>query len=94
MNNEIKNNVKQTSTWQRGFFILLFLFCFNVAEFVLFTISVVQFLFFLITGKPNSRLTKFGKQLAIYVYQIVNFLVYKTEVKPFPFIDWPQKLNE
>jgi hypothetical protein len=44
----------------------------------------------LFTGKPNARLLDVGLSLAQYVYQVVEYLTFNTEVRPFPFdAEWP-----
>jgi hypothetical protein len=44
----------------------------------------------LFTGKPNERLKDTGLSLAQYVYQVIEYLTFNTEVRPFPFdAEWP-----
>lgn len=40
--------------------------------------------------EPNPRLRGFGRSLATYQHQILDFLLFNSEQKPFPFDDWPQ----
>ncbi|GEM_PF-1901526 len=80
---------KDRSTWMRGLFMLLFAALFHVTAAVTGAVAVVQFLWKLITGDTNPRLLRFGEDLARYFYQIMQFLTFNTEEKPFPFADWP-----
>ncbi|MCK4676329.1 MAG: DUF4389 domain-containing protein, partial [Gammaproteobacteria bacterium] len=50
MSNEIKENLKQQSTWIRGLYMLMFALFYSVAEIVLFAVVLVQFFFKLFTG--------------------------------------------
>jgi hypothetical protein len=50
---------------------------------------VIQFMMMLLAGKTNERLASFGSSLGCYLQQIVCFLTFATETKPFPFSDWP-----
>jgi hypothetical protein len=44
----------------------------------------------LFTGSVNDRLKHLGEQLARFSYQIVRYLVFASEDRPFPFdLDWP-----
>jgi hypothetical protein len=82
-------NLKDSSTWKRILYMLLFALAYSVAEFVLITVAVVQVLFKLITGDTNENLTVLGKQTALYIYDVMLFLTFNTEKKPFPFAAWP-----
>ena len=86
---EIKTSIMAVSTWQRGLFMLLFAVAYGVAELLLFVTAVFQFLCLLVTGKTLDRLRIFGENLGRYFYQIVRYLTFNTEEKPYPFSDWP-----
>lgn len=75
--------------WLRGFFMLLMALACHVSVSVLFIISLIQFLIVLLNDTPNERLVSFGRSLARYLQQIVNFMTFATEETPFPFNDWP-----
>ncbi len=85
----LKTNVTRGATWLRGLFMLLFAVIFNIAEIMLGAIVVFQFLNVLVTGKPMPRLVGFGESLGRFIYQIVRYLTFDTEDRPFPFADWP-----
>ncbi len=86
---DIKTSIKAGSTWRRGLFMLLFAVAYGVAELLLFVTAVFQFLCLLVTGKTLDRLRIFGESLGRYFYQIVRYLTFNTEEKPYPFSDWP-----
>lgn len=73
----------------RGLFMLLMGMLYSLAGTVLLAVAVIQFVFLIAAEKPNTRLTAFGKSLAEYIRQIVEFQTFVTEEKPFPFSDWP-----
>ncbi|SCY90574.1 DUF4389 domain-containing protein [Desulfoluna spongiiphila] len=72
----------------------LFMLAFWIASRVVLTIVVVLALFQLIcslvTRSPNDKIMRFGKNLGVYLSQIVDFLTYNTDQKPWPFQDWPR----
>jgi len=90
MNNDTKNNLKQTTTWVRGLYMLLFGFLAGLADVVLFGVVIFQFVHKLITGDTNERLHKLGQSIATYAYQIVQFLTFNSEYHPYPFGAWPK----
>jgi len=89
MNVETIKHYKDRSVWQRGLYMLLFIFLLGVAKFVSFVTILFLFLSVLFTGEPNEKLVKFGKNLSSYQYQILLFLAYNSEEQAFPLGDWP-----
>ena len=77
-------------TWFRLLFVLLFVVIYSVAEFVLGVIIVIQFGFVLITHERNQRLLDFTAGLTKFIYQIVQYMAFNVDEKPFPFAPWPE----
>ena len=75
--------------WVRGLIMLFFLVAFSVAHFVLNFITVVQFLWMLITGGANRSLARFGQSLAQWLADVVRFQTGVSDVRPMPWSDWP-----
>ena len=90
MDEELKHNLTAGETWIRGLFILLFAFFLFIARIVTAAVVVIQFLFTVFTGQTNGNLRKFGIALSRYIYQCLMFLTYNSDIKPFPFEDWPE----
>jgi hypothetical protein len=80
--------------WLRGFFMLLFVLIWSVVEIVLYAVAVLQFGFTLFTGAPNAPLRRFGATLALFFRDVVRFLTYASDDRPFPFRDWPKDREE
>jgi len=89
MNNDLKQNVKDSNIWMRLLFMLLFTLIFCISRVIIGAVVVVQFLWVLFTGSKNNPLLSFGSQLAAYIYQIYRYLSFNTEKRPFPFDDFP-----
>lgn len=90
MSEDLKQNLSRSSIWMRLLYMLLFTVFYSLAEVVLVAVVTFQFLITLFTGTPNGRLLKFGKSLSTYVYQVLRYLTFNSEVRPFPFGDWPE----
>ena len=100
--NGIIDRIKDTNSWLR----ILLMFGYLVALYVIALLAVVimvaQTIFVLASGAPNSNLVIFGEALAEYIKQIIDFLFYKSNTKPFPFAPFPiidfiansEKLNQ
>ena len=89
MDNEIKSSLTATDTWMRGLYMLLFTVIYSVTEFVLGLIVVFQFIHVLFSRDTNERLLDFSSDLSVYIYQILQFLTFNSEAKPYPFAVWP-----
>ncbi len=87
---DVKDNIKKQSTWMRGLYMLLFTIFYTLAEILLFTIVVFQFVLKLLSGDTNERLRKLGQQISTYIYQILQFMSFNSEQHPYPFGGWPK----
>lgn len=89
----LEKNVKQKSTWVRLFFMVVLAFLYGLSRLVIAAVVVIQFFYVLLTGETKAVLKAFGHSLAIYSYEVVNYLTFNTEEKPFPFEgEWPTAL--
>lgn len=85
-----EQHIKARSTWLRLLFMLVFVVFYAVSRIVVTVVVIVQFLHVLFTGETNPRLKEFGHALAAYTYQILLYLTFNSEVRPFPFDEeWP-----
>ena len=90
MNPELKQRLTASDTWMRGLYIVIFAVIFSIAEVLLTAVVVFQFLATLFTGETNARLRAFGLSLAAFIYQLVTFVTFNSDERPFPFGPWPQ----
>ena len=91
MSEPITENVEDKSIWKRILYMLLFLFAYGAAEFVMGIVVLIQLLITLVKGSTNNRLVVFGKQVALYIYDVMLFLTFNTDEMPFPFNEWPNE---
>jgi hypothetical protein len=85
-----EQHVKSRSTWLRLVFMIIMWLLFEVTRFVTAVAVILQFLHVLFTGEANPRLKQFGQSLATYTHEMVSYLTFNTEVRPFPFdAEWP-----
>lgn len=86
-----EQHYKNRSVWLRGLFMLIFIFFMGVTKFVTIVVVGFQFLVILFTAEKNNNLLMFGKSLSVYEYQVMLYLTYNSEFKPFPMGDWPKE---
>lgn len=86
---EIEDHIKSRETWLRLLFMIVFVVLYCISRFVVGAVVVLLFFWVLFTGEVNERLRSFGQSLAAYTYQVVRYLTYNTDSRPFPFDDWP-----
>ena len=85
----MSENVKSETQWLRGLFMLLYFVVYEITEMIVIFVSVLQFLFSIITGRYNENLRRFGSSLGKYAREIIDYITYNSEIKPFPFAEWP-----
>lgn len=93
MDDDLRESLTATETWIRGLYMILFAFIYSLAEVVVVAVVVFQFLWMLITRTTNERLLEFSDDLSVFIYQILQFVTFNTEEKPFPFAPWPYGLG-
>ena len=86
---DVKRNLLSADQWLRMFLMVCYLVVAWVVGIVLVVVMVAQTLVVLITAELNLNLQRFGAITAGYLYQIVMYLVYATDEKPFPFSPLP-----
>ena len=87
---ELVDNLKRPSLWKRVFFTLGFALLFNIILVPLVLLMVlVQVAFSLFAGEKNSNLADLSEKLVAYLIEVLGFLLFTTEHKPFPFNDFP-----
>ena len=85
---------KNTETFSRVFYTILFGIIGWITVWVFCCVVLIQFGFLLITGKVNKNLKEFNKEIGLYLYDMIKYLSFQTNTKPFPFRDWPYDENE
>ncbi len=80
---------KSSNQGVRAGFMLLFYIASRFVFGLVFIIALFQLICVLITGNPNDKVLHFGRSLSYYVAQIVDYLTYNSEEKPWPFQEWP-----
>jgi nitrate reductase NapE component len=86
----IEENLKSKATWTRLLFIVICCFLISISAFVGTFVVVLGFLWLLITGEVNQQLQQVGQSLATYIYEIVRYLTFNSDDKPFPLGgEWP-----
>jgi hypothetical protein len=89
MSDDIVENLTQPSQWLRVLFMIVMVVALYVVGLMLTLVTVGQVVFSLVTGGNNDNLRALGRSLTLYVKQILDFLTYNSEIKPFPFSAYP-----
>lgn len=76
-------------SWIRVVIMIVVGIAYWLSQFVVGSVALVQLGFVLITGHRNQQLTRFGAHMALYIGEIVNFLTFNSDHRPFPFSEFP-----
>jgi len=86
----IEENLKSRATWTRLLFMVICYVLVSIASFVGTFVVVLGFLWLLFTGDINRQIQQVGQSIAAYVYEIIRYLTFNTDERPFPLGgDWP-----
>ena len=89
MDQALKEKLTAKDKWLKALYILLFGIILEVIKLVTWGIAILQFVMVLVTDHPIQRLLQLSQHLGKYAAQIIHFVSYNTEQKPYPFSDWP-----
>ena len=79
-----------SATWMRVLFVVLFWIIFAITRFVIAAVAIGQCGFLIFTGKPNESLMQLGDSLSRYVNEILRFVTFNSDQRPFPFNEFPK----
>ena len=89
----LTENIKKPSIWVNFFLKVIYLIFLNFIIPFLGFVTLLQLLFSLGSKKPNDNLISFSKKISIYIYQIINFVTYSSDERPWPFNAFPDKAD-
>lgn len=75
--------------WRRAGLIVLFAIVYGLSAYLLYLIVIVQIICAFFLGATNANIQEFSLGLRHYVGEIVDYVSYNSERKPFPFSPWP-----
>lgn len=87
---QVIERIRTPSTWLRILFMLGFGVILYLVGMVLLILTVAQALFSIFTGSDNRNLRRLGAALADYVCQLLRFITYNSDERPFPFAPFPE----
>ncbi len=91
MSEEKRLTNQATGLGERLIYMLLFTIGYSIAEIVFAAVVIFQFLHLLILRERNENLLRFGAELSGYIYQVLQFLSFNSDEKPFPVGEWPHQ---
>ena len=86
----LTENIKEPSIWVNFFLKVIYLVFLNFIVPFLGFITLLQLLFSIGSKKPNENLVSFSKKISSYIYQIINFITYSSDQRPWPFNSFPE----
>ena len=87
---KMEENLKSRTTWLRLLFMFIFSLIISLTGMVGTVIVVLGFFWVLFTGEVNRELRQIGQAIAAYMYEIIRYMTFNTDDKPFPFGGkWP-----
>jgi hypothetical protein len=89
MREDLKANLTRRETWLRGLFILLLGLLGFLGQLILVAAVVFQFVSTVITAERNHQLLAFTRALASWLHQVMDYISFNRDQRPWPFDTWP-----
>jgi hypothetical protein len=86
---DVKANVKNVDTWIRGLFIIIYGVIFYFLVLIIWLVVIFQFIMKVITANLNPNVMNFSGGLTRYAFQILEYVTFQSEERPWPFGPWP-----
>lgn len=86
----MSNEYEGKAGGMRILFVVLFWMIFYVSQLIIAAVAIGQCGFVLFTNKPNHYLMQLGDSLSKYVAEILRFVTFNTDQRPFPFAEFPR----
>ena len=91
----IIGNLKQGSAWVRVILMIAFaVVLYVIIPAIVLVLMLTQTLFVFITGDSNVNLRVLGTALSKYIFEVLQFLSYASDNRPFPFSAFPSVEND
>lgn len=90
MQKDLQEKILAKDKWVRGVLMVVFAAIKYLVSGLINLVALFQFGVVLFTDHPNAKLIEFSKKLNLYLLQIINFLTFNSENKPFPFNNFPE----
>jgi len=74
----------------RLLYTVLFLAILGIATNIVWVIAVFQYIFLLITKSYMNPLRRFSANFALYLKEIIDYIIVVSNKKPFPFNEFPR----
>lgn len=74
----------------RAAFTLLFLLIYTFIRPLIIGVIILQYIHILIKKQAHPSLRAFGHSLAQYTYEIISYMTFNSDDRPFPFSAWPK----
>ena len=78
----------------RLLYTLLYLLIFEIIKLIVQVAVVSQYIFLFITLDYNRPVRNFSNKLATYTYDVIRYLTLNKNLRPFPFNDYPEPLED
>lgn len=87
---DLKNNEQPKADLTRVLYMILYLIIARIISSILFVISVGQLIYTWLSGAPSEKVLPFTASMAEYTKQIVLYVSFNSDKKPWPSDDWPK----
>lgn len=79
------------ANWERLLYTIFFVIIAKIISLIVCVVVIVQFLFSWIGGSPNEKLLSFSAALSEYAKELIVYISFNSDSKPWPVGEWPHQ---
>lgn len=83
----------QKANGERVLYTILYAIIAKIVSWMICLLVIVQFLYSWIAGSPNEKLLSFSASLSEYVKQLIVYISFNSDMKPWPKGEWPGEVE-
>jgi hypothetical protein len=87
---EVKEEVKK-ATGERLLYTIFYVVIAKIVTFIICVVVTAQFLYSWIGGSLNDKLLSFSASLSEYAKQLIAYISFNSDEKPWPMGEWPKE---
>lgn len=86
---KIETKTYPKAVMKRILYTILYLIIGRFISMILFVIAITQFIYSWVIGEPNAKILSFTDAMSEYGKQLILYVGFNSDERPWPVGDWP-----
>ena len=94
MDNKKQLNGSRKEIFIRFLYSMLYLVVFEILKVIVQITVVFQYIYLFVSLSHNDSVRNLSNKVAAYTYEVIRYLTLNTNLRPFPFNDFPAEIEQ